>query len=201
MRKVPPAIFFFESFSPRLAVWRKGEGMIYEYAGIRPRIGNQVFLAPGVVVLGDVEIGDESNLWFYTVVRGDAHRITIGKGVNIQDHCMLHVTGGRFPVHVGDAVIVGHRAVLHGCTIHDNALIGIGALVLDAAVVEHGAVVAAGAVVAPGTVIPANRVAVGVPARTTRAVTDEERSFHQVRLSRYREYAGRFHAITAPVDP
>ncbi len=85
--------------------------MTYEYKGIRPKIGRNVFLAPGVVVLGDVEIGDGSNIWFYTVARGDSHSIRIGRNANIQDHCMLHVTRGRFPLIIGDGVVVGHRAV------------------------------------------------------------------------------------------
>ena len=170
--------------------------MIYEYKGIRPRLGKDVFLAPGVIVLGDVEIGDDSNIWFNTVVRGDVNRVRIGKRTNIQDLCMLHVTGERFPLTIGHGVIVGHRAVLHGCTIHDNALIGIGALVLDGAIVEEGATVAAGAVVTPGTVIPANRVAVGIPARPTREPTQEEKSFHQTNLSRYMEYGRNFASIT-----
>jgi len=174
--------------------------MIYQYKGIRPRIADNVFLAPGVVVLGDVEIGQDSNLWFYTVVRGDVHSVTIGKGVNIQDHCMLHVTGGRFPLSLGDSVIVGHRAVLHGCTIHANALIGIGALVLDGAVVEQGAMVAAGAVVAPGAIIPANRVAVGIPARATRETTEQEQQLNRANAVRYREYGRQFHAITSAVE-
>jgi gamma-carbonic anhydrase len=175
--------------------------MIYEYKGLRPKLGKEVFLAPGVVVLGDVEIGDGSNLWFYTVVRGDVHSIKIGRDTNIQDHCMLHVTGGRFPLHLGDRVIVGHRVVLHGCTVHDDTLIGIGALVLDGAVVESGAIVAAGAVVAPGTVIPANRVAVGVPARPTRESTEEERASNRVNFAKYREYGRRFHELAQVVEP
>ena len=174
--------------------------MIYEYNGVRPRIGENVFLAPGVVVLGDVEIGEGSNLWFYTVVRGDVYPIKIGRKTNIQDHCMLHVTGGRFPLIIGDGVIVGHRAVLHGCTVHDNALIGIGALVLDGSVVEEGAIVAAGAVVAPGSIIPSNRVAIGIPARATREPTAEERAFHQQNLSRYHEYGRHFHELVRPLS-
>lgn len=175
--------------------------MIYEYKGIRPRLGKDVFLAPGVVVLGDVEIRDGAGLWFYTVARADVHSITIGRDTNVQDHCVLHVTGGYFPLHLGERVIVGHRAVLHGCTIHDDALIGIGALVLDGAVVEHGAIVAAGAVVAPGTVIPANRVAVGVPARPTREATEQERQFNRTNFAKYREYGRTFHEITRLVEP
>jgi gamma-carbonic anhydrase len=169
--------------------------MIYEYKGIKPRLGKDVFLAPGVVVLGDVEIGDGSNIWFNTVIRGDVYWVKIGRKTNIQDLCMLHVTGGRFPLTLGDGVIVGHRAVLHGCTIHNNALVGIGALVLDGAVVEEGAIVAAGAVVTPGTVIPADRVAVGIPARPTRKPTEEEKAFHQTNLSKYHAYGQGFDAI------
>ncbi len=173
--------------------------MIYEYKGLRPKIGKDVFLAPGVVILGDVEIGENSNLWFYTVVRGDVHRVRIGIHTNIQDHCMLHVTGGRFPLTVGDGVIVGHRVVLHGCTIQDNALVGIGALVLDGAVVEQGAIVAAGAVVTPGTVIPANKLAVGIPARPTREATEEEKAFHKVNSAKYQDYGRHFPLWVTPV--
>jgi len=173
--------------------------MIYEYRGIKPRLGQGVFLAPGVIILGDVEIGDHTNLWFYSVARGDVNSIRIGRETNIQDHCMLHVTSDRYPLHIGNRVIVGHRAVLHGCTIHDNALIGIGALVLDGAVVHEGAVVAAGAVVAPGTVIPANTVAVGVPARPTRKPTEDEKAFHRINAARYQQYARDFHHLVQPV--
>ncbi len=167
--------------------------MLYEYKGIRPRIGSDVFLAPGVVILGDVEIADHSNIWFYTVARGDVNSIRIGPRANIQDHCMLHVTTDRFPLAIGAGVIVGHRAVLHGCTIFDDVLIGIGALVLDGAVIEEGAIVAAGAVVSPGTVIPADTVAVGIPARPTREPTDQERAFHRKNSAAYQQYGHDFH--------
>lgn len=169
--------------------------MVYEYKGITPVIGNGVFLAPGVIILGDVEIGDYTNIWFYTVARGDVNSIRIGSRTNIQDHCMLHVTGGRFPLNVGNGVIVGHRAVLHGCTVHDDALIGIGALVLDGAVVEHGAIVAAGAVVTPGTIIPADTLAVGIPARPSRKPTEEEKAFHQLNSDKYQEYGLNFNEL------
>lgn len=173
--------------------------MLYEYKGIRPRLGKDVFLAPGVIVLGDVEIGDRSNLWFYTVARGDVHSIRIGSQVNIQDLCMLHVTGGRFPLTIGDRVIVGHRAVLHGCTIGSDVLIGIAAVVLDGARVEEGAIVAAGAVVPPGALIPANTVAVGIPARPTRSPTPEEREFHTTNCLKYQRYAHDFPNLVSPV--
>jgi len=174
--------------------------MLYEYRGIKPRLGNEVFLAPGVIVLGDVEIGDGTNLWFYTVVRGDVHHIRIGHTTNIQDHCMLHVTGGRFPLTVGNHVIVGHRAVLHGCDVRDHALVGTGALVLDGAVVEEGAWVAAGAVVIPGSVIPANKVAVGIPARPGRDATDEEKAFHAENSLNYYQYGKNFQQLVRALD-
>jgi gamma-carbonic anhydrase len=170
--------------------------MIIEYKGIRPKLGKDVFIAPGVVLLGDVEIGDSSNLWFYTVVRADVNYIRIGRQTNIQDLCALHVTSDKFPLIIGDEVIVGHRAVLHGATIYDGALIGIGALVLDGCVIEEGAAVAAGAVVSPGTIIPANKVAVGVPARPIRNRTEDEREFHMKNSQKYRDYGNNFSAIT-----
>ena len=173
--------------------------MLYEYKGIKPKIGRDVFLAPGAIVLGDGEIGDGSNLWFYTVARGDVHSIRIGQGTNIQDLCMLHVTGGRFPLTIGDGVIVGHRAVLHGCTVQADALIGIGALVLDGAVVEQGAMVAAGAVVSPGSVIPAGKVAVGVPARPVRDASEDERTFHKQNALTYRRYGKDFPQLVQPL--
>lgn len=175
--------------------------MIYAYKDVKPRLGKDVFLAPGVIVIGDVEIGDGSNLWFYTVARGDVNSIRIGRQTNIQDLCMLHVTGGRFPLTIGDGVIVGHRAVLHGCTVHDNALIGIGALVLDGAVVEQGAIVAAGAVVTPGSVIPAETVAIGIPAQPTRKPTEEEKAFHRLNSMNYRNYGSRFDELTHLIEP
>lgn len=172
------------------------QALIYSFQGVWPRLGENVFLAPGVVVLGDVEIGAGSSLWFHTVARGDVNSIRIGRDTNIQDLCMLHVTSGRFPLTMGDEVIVGHRAVLHGCEIQDRALIGIGALVLDGAVVEEGAVVGAGAVVSPGSVIPAGRLAVGIPARVTRETTSAEREFHVTNCRKYRDYARNFGVIT-----
>ncbi len=170
--------------------------MIYEYKGIRPKLGRNVFLAPGVVVLGDVEIGDDSNIWFNTIVRGDVHSIRIGKRSNIQDLCMLHVTGEKYPLSIGDDVVVGHRAVLHGCTVNSNALIGIGALVLDGAVIENGAIVAAGAVVPPGMVVRADTMVAGVPAKVMRERTDAERDFHKINIEKYAKYASEFLNIT-----
>ncbi len=140
-----------------------------------PRIGERVFLAPTAVVTGDVELGDDVSFWFHTVARGDVHWIRIGERTNVQDGSVLHVTHETHPLAIGRGVVVGHQAVLHGCTIEDGALIGIGARVLDGAVIEAGAQVGAGAVVAPGHRIPAGYLALGVPARPVRPLDETER--------------------------
>lgn len=171
------------------------KAMIYEYKGIRPTLGQGVFLAPGVVLLGDITIGDYANIWFYTVARGDVNFIKIGSQTNIQDHCTLHVTSDNYPLIIGANVVVGHRAVLHGCVIEDNALVGIGALVLDGARVEEGAIVGAGAVVSPGSVVKSNTLVVGVPARPTRSPSDSERTFHMTNIMKYRSYAKNFNQL------
>jgi carbonic anhydrase/acetyltransferase-like protein (isoleucine patch superfamily) len=146
----------------------------YPVANSAPRLGRRVFLAPTAVVTGDVEVGDDVSFWFHTIARGDVNWIRIGPRTNVQDGAVLHVTHETHPLVVGAAVVVGHAAVLHGCTIEDGALIGIGARVLDGAVVERGAQVGAGAVVTPGHRIPAGHLALGVPARAIRPLTPGE---------------------------
>ena len=173
--------------------------MIYAYNGVEPKLGQNVFLAPGAIIVGDVELGEGANVWFYSVIRGDVDYVRIGRNTNIQDHCMLHVTGGRWPLVVGDEVVVGHRAVLHGCTIHDGALIGIGALVLDGAVVEEGAIVAAGAVVTPGSTIRKNSMVAGTPAQHIREVSDEDHAYQKQTCLNYSSYAARFGDLVRPV--
>ena len=148
---------------------------LHPYNGVRPRLGQRVFLAPGAHVAGDVEVGDDVSFWFHTVARGDVNSIRIGARTNVQDGSVLHVTHERHALALGAGVVVGHQAVLHGCTVEDGALIGIGARVLDGAVVEAGAQVGAGAVVAPGARVPAGHLALGVPARVARPLSDEER--------------------------
>ncbi len=144
------------------------------YAGRLPVVGARVFLAPDAQVTGDVEIGEDASFWFHTAARGDVNWIRIGPRTNIQDGTVLHVAYRTHPLVIGADVVVGHQAVLHGCTVHDGALIGIGARVLDGAVVEAGAQVGAGAVVAPGTRVPAGHLVLGVPARVARPLTAAE---------------------------
>lgn len=148
---------------------------IHSYKKTRPRLGERVFLAPSAVVTGDVELGDDVSFWFHTVARGDVNWIRIGAGTNVQDGSVLHVSHRTHPLTIGAGVVVGHAAVLHGCTIEDHALIGIGARVLDGACVESFAQIGAGAVVTPGTRIPSGQLALGIPARVMRPLTEEEK--------------------------
>lgn len=139
--------------------------------------------------MGDVAIGADSSIWYGAVVRGDVHRVRIGERTNLQDQCLVHVTADRFAASIGDDVTVGHRAVVHGCVVEDEALIGIGAIVLDGARVGRGAWVAAGALVAPGAEVPAGCLALGAPARVVRKVTDDEQKLQLERTRAYVETA------------
>lgn len=147
---------------------------ILPYLDKTPRLGRRVWLAPTAYVTGDVELGDDVSFWYHTVARGDVHWIRIGSGTNIQDGSVLHVSAGTHALDIGAGVVIGHSAVVHGCTIGDGALIGIGARVLDGAVIEPGAQVAAGAVVAPGQRIPSGQLAMGIPARVKRPLAASE---------------------------
>ncbi len=149
---------------------------IYTVRGKTPKLGQRVFVAPTAVLTGDVKVGDDASFWFHVAARGDVNWIEIGAETNVQDGTILHVTHETHPLKIGEGVVVGHQAVLHGCTIEDGALIGIGARVLDGAVVESGAQVGAGAVVTPGHRIPAGFLALGVPARVKRELTEEEKA-------------------------
>jgi carbonic anhydrase/acetyltransferase-like protein (isoleucine patch superfamily) len=160
---------------------------VYPYLGRLPTLGARVFLAPDAHVAGDVELGDDVSLWFHTVARGDVNFIRVGARTNIQDGTVLHVTHVEHPLIIGAGVVVGHQAVVHGCTIEDGALIGIGARVLDGAVVERGAQIGAGAVVAPGHRIPAGHLALGIPARVVRPLTEEETRRIADTVDRYAE--------------
>jgi carbonic anhydrase/acetyltransferase-like protein (isoleucine patch superfamily) len=169
--------------------------LVLPFRRCRPRIDDSAWIAPGAVVVGDVEIGADSSVWFGCVVRGDVHAIRIGARTNLQDHCVVHVTKERFPAWIGDGVTVGHRATVHGCTVRDGALIGIAAVVLDGAEVGEESLVAAGALVPPGAKIPARHLARGVPARVVRELSAEELRAQHDRALEYvqtaRDYRGR----------
>lgn len=172
--------------------------MIRPVGGIQPRLDGSVFVADTALVIGDVALGSDTSVWFGCVVRGDVHRIVIGAETNIQDLTMVHVTGGLHATAIGDRVTVGHRAILHGCTVQDRCLIGMGAIILDGAVVETGAIVAAGALVPPGARVPAGMLAMGSPARVARAVTPTEDAGIDDSASKYVMLARRYAAMLVP---
>lgn len=154
-------------------------------------IGADVFLAPNATVLGDVTLGDRVGIWFGAVVRADKDRIAIGADSNVQDNCVVHTSAGR-PVTIGREVSVGHGAVLHGCTIGDRVLVGMGAIVLNGAVIGEDSLIGAGAVVTEGAEIPPNSVVLGVPGRVVKQTTDEQRADIRRNAASYVDLAGRY---------
>ena len=168
--------------------------MIVTLEELSPLLHPTAWVAPNACVVADVQLGEASSVWFGAVVRGDVFPIRIGKGTNIQDNAVVHVTGGRHPTVIGDGVTVGHAVTLHGCTVENRALVGIGSVVLDRAVIGEEAMVGAGSLVTPGTIIPPRMLAVGSPCRVKRPLTDEE--LEAVRLSgpHYAALAARYRA-------
>ena len=154
-------------------------------------IGADVFLAPNATILGEVTLGDRVGIWFGAVVRADRERITIGADSNVQDNCVVHCSPGR-PVTIGREVSVGHCAILHGCTIGDRVLVGMGAIVLNGAVVGEDSLIGAGAVVTEGAQIPPGSVVVGVPGRVAKLTTDEQRVHIRENAASYVELAKRY---------
>lgn len=150
-------------------------GLILPYKGIRPRIHADAFIAPNAVVIGDVEIGARSSLWFNCVARGDMNEIRIGEDTNIQDGTIIHIDSRTCGTYIGNRVTAGHMCLLHACTIEDDAMIGMQATVMDRAVVEKGAMVAAGALVTPGKRVLSGELWGGSPARKLRDVGDREK--------------------------
>ena len=145
-----------------------------EYGGRRPHVHDSVFIAQGAVIIGDVEIGEDSSVWYNVVIRGDVHEIRIGRRTNIQDLTMCHVTINKHALYIGDNVTVGHQAMLHGCTIEDSVLIGMQATVLDGAVVRDHAMIAAGSVVLERFEVPQGTLVAGVPAKVIRDLRPDE---------------------------
>ncbi len=168
------------------------QGQLLEFAGKRPRVHPDAWIAPGASVIGDVEIGTGSSIWFGCVVRGDVCDVKIGRRTNLQDGTIVHVVHTGLPARIGDEVMVGHRCLLHACTIEDRAFIGMGATVLDEAVVEGGAMVAAGALVAPGKRVRAGQLWAGVPARHLRDLRPDELEIWPERVQHYVDLAKRY---------
>jgi len=141
--------------------------------GVFPVFGNECFIAPNATIVGDVVMGDNCSIWFNAVVRGDVNAIRIGDKVNIQDGVIIHCTYEKTRAIVGNSVSIGHLAIIHGCTIHNNVLIGMGAIVMDNAVVGSNSIIAAGAVVLEGTIIEPESIYAGVPAKKVKSISKE----------------------------
>jgi carbonic anhydrase/acetyltransferase-like protein (isoleucine patch superfamily) len=168
--------------------------MIHAFAGKTPKIGQNVFIAPTAVVIGDVEIDDGASIWYGAVLRGDMEPIRIGANTNIQDNSTVHTDPG-YPTMVGGGVTVGHNAVIHGCVIEDHCLIGISALVLSGAVIRGGSIVAAGAVVKEGQVVGPGVLMAGVPAAVKRSLTEDEQHLLHQPAANYKELARAHRAL------
>lgn len=163
----------------------------------RPRLAEDAWVAPGATVVGDVRLHPGASVWYGAVLRADTERVEIGPGSNVQDGAVLHADPG-FPAVLGRGVTVGHRAVVHGATVEDDVLVGIGAVLLNGAHVEPGSLVAAGAVVPEGTRVPAGSLVRGVPARVGRALTADDVAAVRANAERYQRL-WRAHAEASPV--
>ena len=165
------------------------EKVFFPYQGRLPKTDDTVFFASGAKIIGDVQIGKNSSVWYNTVIRGDVNFIRIGELTNVQDCSMLHVTNETYPLIIGDKVTIGHSVTLHGCTVQNLCLIGMGAVVLDGATIEEGSVVAAGAVVPPKFVVPKGTLVAGVPCKVIRQLSKQEITELENSAVRYKEYA------------
>ncbi len=146
--------------------------LIKQLNGITPEFGKKCYFSDNATIIGDVICGDNCSFWFHSVVRGDVNHIRLGKGVNIQDGAIIHGTYKKNPTIIGDYVTIGHNAIVHGCTIKDNVLIGMGAIVLDNCIIESNALIAAGAVVTMGTHVKSGELYAGVPAKKIKTILD-----------------------------
>ena len=165
---------------------------IISYKGIIPKLHPSVFVAEGARIIGDVEIGVDSSVWYNTVIRGDVHYIRIGDRTNIQDNSVVHVTHKKYPCIIGSNVTIGHSATIHACTIQDNSLIGMGAVVLDNATVGPYVIIGAGAVIPMNMKIPEGVLVTGIPAKVIRPLRDEEKRFLEQSAQNYVNYVASY---------
>jgi len=167
---------------------------IYKLGDLVPKLGTNVFIAPNATVIGDVVLGDAASVWFGTVIRGDVMPIRIGARTNVQDNSVVHVTAGTASTTIGDDVTIGHSAIIHGCTIGNHCLVGMGSIVLDGAILEDECFVAAGSIVSPGTRIASRTLALGRPARFVKKLAEADIASMRAAAEHYVEYATIFTA-------
>lgn len=169
----------------------KNDHNIRTHKGTSPTLGYKTFVDPTAIIIGDVELGDDTSVWPYAVIRGDMHKIRIGARSSIQDGSILHITHAGpfnengFPLTIGDDVTVGHSVNLHGCTLGDRILVGIGSTILDGAVVEDDVVIGAGTLVPPGKVLESGYLYVGAPCKQARPLKDSEKAFFKYSAANY----------------
>ncbi len=166
--------------------------VVKPYKGTFPRIHPSVYLSDNVYVIGDVEIGEDSSVWFGSVVRGDVNYIRIGKRTNIQDNSVVHVTHDTHPTIIGDNVTVGHRVILHGCVLGNNILVGMGAVVMDGVEVEDYVLIGAGALLTPNKKIPSGVLVAGVPAKVVRDLREDEIKLIEESAENYVRYKNEY---------
>ena len=170
--------------------------MIRSYKGIRPKLGERVYVDASAQVIGEVELGDHSSVWMNAVLRGDVNWIKIGPYSNVQDNCVVHVFKNLWPTELADHVTVGHSVTLHGCRIGSFCLIGMGAVILNGATIGAESIVAAGSVIPEGMSVPAGSLVMGVPGKVTRQINDEERASLRRYAQNYLEYKETYLAET-----
>ena len=173
--------------------------MIRTFQGIKPTIPQSCFIEETAVIIGDVVMGEECSAWFHAVIRGDVNYIRIGNRTNVQDLCMLHVTHDTHPLIIGDDVTIGHHVVLHGCTVQNRVLVGMGAIIMDGAVIGEDSVVGAGALVTEGTIVPPKSLILGSPAKVKRPVTEQELAWIRESAQNYIRYSRQY--LTEPDKP
>lgn len=173
--------------------------MIYSFEEQKPSLAKSAYIAPGAIIIGRVSVGEESSIWFNTVLRGDINSISVGNKTNIQDGSLVHVTNEN-AVTIGNRVTIGHGAIIHGCSIKDDCLIAMGAILLDGATIEEEAIVGAGALVPPGMLVPKGSLALGSPARIVRHLTEKDIERIKKGSANYINYGQRFGVALRSID-
>ena len=165
--------------------------IIRELNGNTPQFGDDCFIAENAAIIGEVSMGNQCSVWYNAVIRGDVHYIKMGNKVNVQDGAVIHATYQKSPTTIGNNVSIGHNAMVHGCTIHDNVLIGMGSIVMDDCIIESNSIIAAGAVVTKGTHVPSGTIYGGIPAKKVKDISEELISGEINRIAdNYVKYSG-----------